>query len=660
MTTQYDRLFLSVQAALAGRYSLLTELGRGGMGVVYLAHEVRLDRPVAIKVLPPEHDVPGRRERFLREARAAAQLSHPNIVPIHAVDETDGIVYYAMSYVEGETLRGLVERRGPLGSTEAATMLRDVARALGYAHARGIVHRDVKPDNILIERASGRPLVTDFGIAQITSATTTGVGQAVGTPEYMSPEQASGERVDARSDLYALGAVAFFVLAGRPPFSGDAAAEVMAKHIGAPAPRLSSVLPGAPLTLARIVDRCLTKDPAARFESAERLADAFDETSARPRVLPEPLERWVQSVAPVRFRHVTMLPAILYPLWWGVDSWLDALRCVPRPGGGCEPQSPWENRLEDYVYLAASFALPFLVYALQRLVSVRHVLARGFRLADLRAALVATVRRESAHGLAGAATRSHRLRESIVGAAVATIWLNVWTTCGRSAVWTAYDRWATFAWFGWLALAGLVYAPAFFRRATMTTVEADLRVRSWLWSGRTGALVAWLAGLGLRRRPSTAAATHRPTELALGASVVAVFEALPREVRAQLPGVLDVVEHLETQAGRLRGRMVELDEMRAQAEGGLGKARRMAEDHHRQLADELAGRRSAAEEQLEAVVAALETLRLDLIRLRAGAVTTASITADLEAARRIGAGIDAVIEGRAEVARLVAPTTPAA
>ena len=208
-----DRLFIDFQSALAGRYSLERELGRGGMGVVYLAREVRLDRPVAIKLLPPSKTVdPKLRERFLREARTAAKLSHPNIIPIHAVEEIGEFVFFAMAYVDGETLTERVRRRGPMAPSEGARVLRDVAWALAYAHGQGVIHRDVKPDNILLE-ATGRVLVADFGIAGIVVGAGGLVeGEIVGTPEFMSPEQALGEAIDARSDLYSLGIVGYFTL----------------------------------------------------------------------------------------------------------------------------------------------------------------------------------------------------------------------------------------------------------------------------------------------------------------------------------------------------------------------------------------------------------------------------------------------------------------
>src|SRR5688500_5620698 len=175
-----DPVFLAFQSALAGRYSIDRELGRGGMGIVYLAREVHLDRLVAIKLLPPERAAqPALRERFLREARLAAKLSHPNIIPIHAVEDTNGFVFYVMAFVDGETLANRVRTRGPLPASEAARVLREVAWALASAHAQGLVHRDVKPDNILLETASVRVLVADFGIAAATGET--GVDGRAGT-----------------------------------------------------------------------------------------------------------------------------------------------------------------------------------------------------------------------------------------------------------------------------------------------------------------------------------------------------------------------------------------------------------------------------------------------------------------------------------------------
>src|SRR5438034_5119226 len=244
MVERLDPLFLDFQAVVVGRYSLERELGRGGMGVVYLAREVRLDRPVAIKLLPPSKATdPKLRERFLREARTAAKLSHPNVIPIHAVEEIGGFVFFAMAYIEGETLTERVRRRGPLAPSEGSRVLRDVAWALAYAHGQGVIHRDVKPDNILIEN-NGRVLVADFGIASVVAgAGALATGEVVGTPEFMSPEQALGEAVDARSDLYSLGIVGYFTCSGALPFEADKATDVLAKQVTEPAAPLASVAP---------------------------------------------------------------------------------------------------------------------------------------------------------------------------------------------------------------------------------------------------------------------------------------------------------------------------------------------------------------------------------------------------------------------------------
>ena len=277
-----NREFLELQQALAGRYSLERELGRGGMGIVYLAREVRLDRPVALKLLPATFAAQRTlRDRFLREARTAARLSHPHIVPIHAVDEVGDFVFMVMAYVEGYTLEQRVRERGPLPATDAARVLREVAWALAYAHAQGVVHRDIKPANILLEAGSGRALVTDFGIAHVSDAPAlTSGAEVMGTAEFMSPEQAAGEPVDGRSDLYALGVVGYYMLSGGVPFSGSTVAATLAKHITQAAAPLSTVAPEVPAALSRAIDRCLAKDPAARFDGGEQLAEALGSASS--------------------------------------------------------------------------------------------------------------------------------------------------------------------------------------------------------------------------------------------------------------------------------------------------------------------------------------------------------------------------------------------
>ncbi len=289
--------FLALQSALAGRYSLERELGRGGMGVVVLARDVALDRLVAIKLLPPMLAIRvGLREQFLLEARTAAGLSHPHIVPIHTVEEHGGLVFFVMGYVDGETLRERVSRTGPVSPRVAMRLLQEVAWALTYAHDHGIVHRDVKPDNIMIERASGRALVTDFGIARVLdSEDNMPKGEVIGTARYMSPEQASGDEVDARSDLYSLGATAFFALTGRAPFEAPSVPALLAKHVVEPASPMASVRKDLPPKLAALVDRCLAKDSAARFQTGKDLAEAIGELRGRELRAPPLVRNFVRN-----------------------------------------------------------------------------------------------------------------------------------------------------------------------------------------------------------------------------------------------------------------------------------------------------------------------------------------------------------------------------
>jgi eukaryotic-like serine/threonine-protein kinase len=265
-------------AALAPDFVLEREIGRGGMGVVYRGVDVRLDRTVAVKVLPEAlADVADVRERFLREARTAAKLSHQNIVPIYRADEIHGVVFIVMAFVDGESLADRLAARGALASGEALPILRDVARALDNAHALGIVHRDVKPENILIDRKTGCAMVTDFGIARVAEAKPlTATGQVLGTVHYMSPEQVSGESVDGRSDLYSLGVVGFRAVTGRLPFDNESASAVLVAHVVKPPPRVHEVAPNVPAPVAQLIDRCLAKSPDARAPVGASIASLFD------------------------------------------------------------------------------------------------------------------------------------------------------------------------------------------------------------------------------------------------------------------------------------------------------------------------------------------------------------------------------------------------
>jgi serine/threonine protein kinase len=274
-----DNLLDRVVVAIGTQYLVDGEIGRGGSAVVFRATDLKLGRQVAIKVLPPElaynENV---RTRFVREAQMAAQLSHPNIVPIYSVDEKDGIVYFVMSLVVGQSVASHLTTEGRWPTDRAERVLREVADALAYAHSRGVVHRDVKPDNILIERDTGRALVSDFGIARASEGETrlTLTGVAVGTPAYMSPEQALGEReVDGRSDVYSLGVVGYHMLVGEQPFKASSAAAMLVKHVSEQPPRVHSRRPDVPAYLATAIDRAMAKRPEERWSSASEFRDAL-------------------------------------------------------------------------------------------------------------------------------------------------------------------------------------------------------------------------------------------------------------------------------------------------------------------------------------------------------------------------------------------------
>jgi len=277
-----------VADVLADSYELEGEIGRGGMGIVFSARDIKLRRRVAIKVLPPElafrEEI---RKRFTREAQTAARLSHPHIVPIHAVGEDGGLVYFVMGYVDGESLAARLRRRERLPAEEARRIMKETADALGIAHAMSVVHRDIKPDNILLEGTRRRVMVTDFGIAKaltdVSGGTLTGTGVAIGTPAYMSPEQAAGEReIDARSDLYSLGVVAYEMLTGEVPFKAPTVAGILLKQVTQPVPSITAARPDCPEELASTIARCLEKEPEDRWPTADALRRALESRSSGP------------------------------------------------------------------------------------------------------------------------------------------------------------------------------------------------------------------------------------------------------------------------------------------------------------------------------------------------------------------------------------------
>jgi serine/threonine-protein kinase len=275
MADQIDRL----RAAFAGRYDIEREIGAGGMATVYLARDPKHDRQVAIKVLRPELAAALGPDRFPREIKIVAQLQHPHVLPLYDSGELQGFLYYVMPYVSGESLRTRLDRESQLPIQDAVRILREVADALSYAHSHGILHRDIKPDNVML---SGRhAMVMDFGVAKAVSdaggETLTTVGVAVGTPQYMSPEQATGQtNLDARSDIYALGILGFELLAGKAPFTGQTAQAILSAQVLETPPPVTQLRASVPQALSDLLARCLAKQPADRWQTADELVHQLE------------------------------------------------------------------------------------------------------------------------------------------------------------------------------------------------------------------------------------------------------------------------------------------------------------------------------------------------------------------------------------------------
>ncbi|HEX4935274.1 MAG TPA: serine/threonine-protein kinase [Gemmatimonadaceae bacterium] len=623
--------FIALQAALAGEYSLQRELGRGGMGIVYLARDVQLDRDVAIKVLPsPLAQSAAARERFLREARTAAGLSHPHIVPIHRVGEAGGFVFFVMSYVEGETLGERLRTRGPLPPADAARVMREVAWALGYAHSRGIVHRDVKPDNILLEAGTGRAMVTDFGIA--SGGSTTGLdtdpGKLMGTAHFMSPEQAAGAPIDGRSDLYALGVVGYLSVSGRLPFEAPNVPALLVRQATAAAPGVTRVAPGLPPALASAIDRCLSRDPLARYPDGEALAGALAPApEARP-ALPATLRAWLGA------RNPLLVP---YLGWSGAFGTLTLANLIAWVTGN-RPDGP-----ADIVLLAGITSLPLFPIVGFHLNEAYRQFKAGHTLADLRAALD-LARRERAER--EALTRSedespwHRLlRLATVGSAT---WLAV--TVGLMIQGTIHENRIGMFWvlgpLGSTLLSGAVsnalgvqFIPDRLRALWQTGI------RDRLWNSRLG---EWLAKrLGApERSQAVGGGVFRATEAALGVAASELFAALPRAYREQLARLPALVEALEARAAEARAEGEVVTSLESSGSGD---------------APLLHARREAASAHLAESVAALEGIRLDLLRLHAGAIDLAPLTTLIDAARQLGDDVHRLAEAQCEVEQALGP-----
>ena len=636
-----DQLFLAFQSAVAGRYSLDRELGRGGMGIVYLANEVDLDRPVAIKLLPPERAANRRlKARFLQEARTSAKLSHPNIIPIHAVDEVGDFVFFAMAYVDGETLAERVRTRGPLPPSEAARVLREVAWALAHAHAHGVVHRDVKPDNILLEHGTERALVADFGIAAAEESDT---GEITGTPEFMSPEQALGKPVDARSDLYAFGVTAYYAISGRLPFQGRSATEVLAKQINASPTPLATVAGALPRKMAQTVERCLAKGPSHRPQSAQAVAEEFGAALEQRRELPVALRAFVK-----RSSRLDGPGALLYPVLLL---------------GGVIPLASWlHSAAAGLGALIGGMTIVPIGVLVNR---ARRLLKLGFGHADLDPAFKSEIDRG----------REERAVDSGVGPSIGERGLRVvsvlgWTSLGVGVVFGINGSWVFPSWAIAMMVLGSLAGPSGLLGSLILLQrrrDVDAEFYSRLWTGPIGRALFRAARLVTPQRMLAASVTHRPTELSIGMAAEQLYQDLPKETRQHLGDLPEVIHRLEGDAQRLRGRHEALAEAAARAgsrdvpEGGEseGTSADLIADRRDEVLDAVERERDAVRVRLSRTVGALETIRLSLLRLHAGTGTVESVTTDLGIAFEAAKEVDLLLEARREVdAELNEPPAP--
>jgi len=596
-----DTEFLPLQDALAGEYSFERELGRGGMGVVYLARDVQLDRPVAIKLLPAalaaRDDV---KARFLREARTAANLSHPNIVPIHRVGELAGIPYFVMTFVDGPTLGERLRDRGPVSPSAMSQILRDVAQALGYAHSRGIVHRDIKPDNILLDTATGRAMVTDFGIAAISGES--GEGPVSGTVGFISPEQLVGEPADGRSDLYSLGVVAHLALTGTMPDEAT-----------------PTVLPGANVSpsLATAVAKCLSSDPNHRFADAEALVAALDATTAAARSsLPPELRAWAADQVPMLplygFLSFTGLGSVLVASVSGLAGVATTLVSLP---------------------MIALPAIPVLVYQLRK---TKRALAEGYRLSDLRFALRTWRNERIAELDRGGETRWTRMASRIpilsaitYAASAVTVLVNpLPATAWPALVLAKFAAFAGIVSLASLSVFGLPLLPRSMHRLMIG------RVRGWLWNSRFG---NWLAERLAPKGGGVPLAAFRPTEMALEVAIDDLFAALPDEYRESLRDLPAIARRLTARATELREAVVVNEHA-----GGDSTTTDQAWEQVK----------SANAARLKETVTALERLRIGLLRLHGGLADLRPVTTALEAARAVDRDLERLVEGQTEVSGL--------
>ena len=491
------------------------------------------------------------------------------------------------------------------------------------------MHRDVKPDNIMLEDGSGRALVADFGIAGLVrGAAGLDGGEVIGTPEFMSPEQALGEHVDARSDLYALGVVGYYALSGKLPFEAEKATDVLAKQVAEPAPPLAGVA-GVPRRLAVAIDRCLAKDPAERPQTGEALAEQLGVALEQRRELPVGLRVFVKRNA-----RLGGVGGLIYV--FSIPFMMTFVASFFRPSGAA---AMW-------TFAAAVTVVPFGILVGR----ARRFLASGFGPEELGVAFRAEFehgREERVFEYGRAPSLYERVLRLLTGGGLAIATLSGFFLFGTPFLYQ-WDR--TLAQiFGW-SLSGALVTGFMALVRLQRRIDLDTRIWSRLWQGPVGRLLFRIARLFVAMKSLPPPATHRPTELALAMAAEQLFEELPRDARHQLKDLPDVVRRLEQDAQRMRLRLEELHDALGGTETAPGT---LASDavtaRHDRIVTDLITERDRVQQRLGDAVKALETIRLNLLRLRAGSGSVQSLTTDLGLAREVAGEIDLLLEGRREI-----------
>lgn len=615
-----DDDFLALQDALAGQWSLERELGRGGMATVYLARDVSLDRPVAIKVLSPEHAADAiMRARFAREAITGAGLSHPHIVPTYAVAEAAGRPYLVMGYIDGESLAQRLHRSGPLSVSEGERLIREVSWALGHAHASGVLHRDVTLDNILLERSTGRAVLVDFGIAALVDGE--GDGTLLGTPAYLAPEVIQGESASRASDLYALATVAWATFAGRLPYHADDSAGVLLQQVTAPVPSLAAAAPALPRRVVAAIEGALAKSPSERPASVEAWISAWQGQSvAVP--LATPLVRWREHWREVRSFYA--LAATMSAMFGGLSgaAYLYA----------GDPLVTW---LVRFVSIAIPLTLiATMVHAISASRQLRALSRAGYGIEDLRLTL-----RDRAGG-------EYQREVPLTGRLTSdAIILALGTYLAMGLVLQRIDRQGAFAWYSveffrsvatwayvvfWSGLGLSLLTPTrpLLPRGTMA------RARRLFWNSWAGAFWLGMARVGLGKRIAAAETLHRPTELVLDLAIEELWRALPAAARREASELPAVARALRKRVAALRG-----------IAGHFG------EPSHDTPAE--SALRTKVDGRISAALTALERLRLQLLRLDGATVATGALTAQLHDARSLERELLADLGAHRGVGRLL-------